>query len=174
MPKILLVEDNKDILYANKVMLEFEGYDIITAMTVESAKKLAVSEMPDLLILDIMLPDGNGIDLCKELKKVRDFNVIFLSALDTKKDILDGLKAGGYDYVTKPYIMEELLLRVKNLLKIKSLNDGVFTFGSVKFKSHALVAEYKGEELLLKPKEYMVLDLLCRNQGMYLSAEYLM
>lgn len=175
MARILLIEDNKDILYANKTMLELEGYDVITAQNAENGKKLALRENPELIILDIMLPDGNGLELCRTLKKERDFSIIFLSALGTKADVLEGLRAGGYDYLAKPYLMEELLLRIKAVLRNTEvmLSDD-FTYGDIHFKAHASVAEANGKNLLLNTKEYAVLDLLCRTPGRFVSAETLM
>lgn len=172
MAKILLIEDNREILDSNQIMLELEGYEVITAETVGAGKKLALSENPDLIILDIMLPDGNGVELCKELKSERDFSVIFLSALGTQKDVLEGLRAGGFDYISKPYIMEELLLRVNNILRMTApMVHNDFTIGSIRLKPYSSVAEYKGTDLLLKTKEYAVLDLLCRNAGKFVSTD---
>lgn len=84
MPKILLIEDNREILYINQVTLELEGYEVLTAMSLAVGRRLALSELPDLIILDIMLPDGRGLDLCRELRAEGDFKIIFLSALGTK------------------------------------------------------------------------------------------
>jgi len=172
MSKILLIEDNKDILEANGIMLELEGYDVLTAKSIEAGRKLALKAFPDLIILDIMLPDGSGIDLCNELMSAYDFNIIFLSALGEKKDIIKGLKAGSCDYITKPYLMEELLLRVKSVLKHTATSRVEnMTYGHLVLKPHAFIAEYNGTDLMLNPKEYAVLDLLCRNSGKYISAE---
>lgn len=175
MAKILMIEDNRDILDANAVMLELEGYEVFSAKDLTTGRKLAIKENPDLIILDVMLPDGSGLDLCRELKKERDFNIIFLSARGTKNDVLEGLRAGGYDYLAKPYIMEELLLRVKALLRnsLQKTSDD-FSFGTVKFKPHAFIAECNGKDLMLNPKEYAVLDLLCRNPGKFLGAEFIL
>lgn len=175
MAKILMIEDNNDILDANKIMLELEGYEVFAAKNAEQGRRLALKESPDLIILDVMLPDGNGIDLCKELRKEKDFNIIFLSALGTKEDVLNGLRAGGYDYLPKPYIMEELLLRVRAMLRnsdAKAMDN--FSFGNIVFKPYAYVAEYSGKDLCLNPKEYAVLDLLCKNAGNYLNVELLL
>lgn len=172
MAKILMIEDNREILESNGIMLELEGYQVLSALTAEAGRKLAMKENPDLIIMDVMLPDGNGVELCRELKKERNFSIIFLSALGTKNDVLDGLRAGGYDYISKPYLMEELLLRIKAVLRNNvTVSADDFSFGSINFKSHASVAECNGTDLLLNPKEYAVLDLLCKNPGKYLKTE---
>ncbi len=116
MSKILLIEDNEDILYANRVMLELEGYEILTAATAQAGKKRALEEKPDLIVLDIMLPDADGIELCRELCRENSFKVLFLSALGTAESTLSAIKAGGYDYVSKPYLMESFIGKVKNVL----------------------------------------------------------
>lgn len=95
MAKILMIEDNKDILDANAIMLELEGYEVLPAKDIANGRRLALKEAPDLIILDVLLPDGNGIDLCRELMRERDFCIIFLSALGTKNDVLEGLRAGA-------------------------------------------------------------------------------
>lgn len=172
MAKILMIEDNKDILDANAIMLELEGYEVLPAKDIANGRRLALKEAPDLIILDVLLPDGNGIDLCRELMRERDFCIIFLSALGTKNDVLEGLRAGAYDYLAKPYIMEELLLRVKAMLRnCAPVQNDDFRYGMISFKAHAFIAECSGRDLLLNPKEYAVLDLLCRNSGKYLNAE---
>lgn len=116
MPKILLVEDNFDILYANKMMLELEDYEVLAAENATQGRELALKETPDLIIMDIMLPDGNGLELCKELNREKRFKVIFLSAMAENKDILDSIHEGGYDYIKKPYIMDDLLKKVSKVL----------------------------------------------------------
>lgn len=123
MAKILLIEDNVDILYANKVMLEMEGYTVFGAASAAEGARLAHSENPDLIILDIMLPDGNGIELCNELKREHSFNVIFLSALGTEQTVLDAIKAGGSDFIYKPYLMDDLVSRVNKVLEKVSLGQ---------------------------------------------------
>lgn len=117
MKKILLIEDNEDILYANRVMLELEGYEILTAQSAGDGRRCALSEVPDLIVLDIMLPDGDGIELCRELNREKSFKVLFLSALGTSESTINAIKAGGYDYVMKPYLMKTLIEKINNLLK---------------------------------------------------------
>lgn len=118
MAKILLIEDNEDILYANRVMLELEGYNVLNASTAEEGRKRALQEKPDLIVLDIMLPDADGIELCKELNRENSFKVIFLSAIGTEESTLNAIKAGGYDYVSKPYLMENLIGKIKYALAL--------------------------------------------------------
>lgn len=116
MAKILLIEDNADILYANKVMLELEGYSVISAQSAAQGRKLTLEENPDLILMDIMLPDGNGIELCRELQKERKLKVVFLSALGTEQATLEAIQAGGNDFVYKPYLMDDLVSRIRKAL----------------------------------------------------------
>ena len=116
MKKILLIEDNADILYANRVMLELEGYEVLLAKNAGEGRRKAYDEKPDLIVLDISLPDADGIDLCSELCAKQDFKILFLSAIGTEESMLAAIKAGGYDYVAKPYLMETLLRKISDVL----------------------------------------------------------
>ncbi len=169
--KILIVEDNKEILYTNKTLLELEDYEVLTATTLESARKQNAENYPDLILLDIMLPDGNGKDFCREIRENNDVSILFLSALNNKQDVLDGLRAGGDDYLPKPYLMDELLLRVNSLMRRRKSVEHTFTCGSLKLYHYSAKAELYDEDLLLKPKEFRVLELLCMNPAKTFSPE---
>lgn len=169
--KILIVEDNKEILYTNKTLLELEDYEVFTATSLESARKQNAEHYPDLIILDIMLPDGNGKDFCREIRSGNDVSILFLSALNNKNDVLDGLKAGGDDYLPKPYLMDELLLRVNSLMRRRKNVEYTFTCGNLKLFHFSAKAELNEEDLYLKPKEFRVLELLCTNPGKVFSPE---
>lgn len=169
--KILIVEDNKDILYTNKTLLELEDYEVMTATTLESARKINASSHPDLILLDIMLPDGNGKDFCREIREGNDVSILFLSALNDKHDVLDGLRAGGDDYLPKPYLMDELLLRVNSLMRRRKSVAPSFICGDLKLLHYSAKAELRGEDLFLQPKEFRVLELLCMNAAKTFSPE---
>lgn len=172
MSKILIIEDNKDILYTNRTMLELNGYEVISAETVAAGKKLCLeSGNISLIILDIMLPDGSGLDLCRELREHSDVKILFLSALDTNKDVIAGFRAGGDDYLEKPYHMEELLLRVKSLLRRKNVGAVTRNFGGIEFYDYSFGASCNGEDLMLRQKEYSILKFLCDNAGEYFTAK---
>ena len=117
--RILLVEDNEEIMYGNARMFEMEGYEPDVALTLAEARGLIGERKPDAIVLDIMLPDGSGLDFMKELRKSENAGipVILLTGLSTKADILRGLKSGGDDYLTKPYDFDELLVRLEALLR---------------------------------------------------------
>ncbi|HYE83780.1 MAG TPA: response regulator, partial [Clostridia bacterium] len=114
---VLIIEDDYDIRNANRAALELEGYRVYEADSLARGRSIAAEISPDLVILDILLPDGNGLYCCKELREKSDVRILLLSALNTKTDVLAGLRAGGDDYISKPYDMDELILRVKTLLR---------------------------------------------------------
>ena len=111
--KILIIEDDRDILSANQQMLELEGYCVVTAASMKAGWEAVQKEHPDLILLDILLPDGNGLDFCRKLRSSSsNVRILFLSALNTKRDVIEGLRRGGDDYLAKPY-MTRLLLRAE-------------------------------------------------------------
>jgi len=171
--KILIIEDDRDILSANRQMLELEGYRVVTAMSAEAGWEAAQKEHPDLILLDILLPDGNGLDLCRRLRSSSSVRILFLSALNTKRDVIEGLRRGGDDYLAKPYMTEELLLRIEALLRrnVNPLPQEAECSGPIEWHMTSNTAYINGEDLLLKPMEYTVLRLLCANSGRYTSAE---
>lgn len=168
---ILLIEDDPDIASANKIMLELEGYNVIEARTLKKGKELVEKASPDLVVMDIMLPDGNSLDYCRELRGKSGVRILFLSALGTKEDIVKGLRAGGDDYLAKPYIMDELILRIQALMRRGNMNKKEDANGHLTFNSLSNQAFYDGRDLMLKPKEYAVLELLDQNRDCYLAAE---
>ncbi len=157
----------------NETLFELAGYCVFTAGTLDDGRRICEKHNPDLIILDIFLPDGNGLKFCSELRKNSDVRIFFLSALGTKKDVLNGLKAGGDDYLPKPYLPEELLLRVEALLRRGSIfrsgrceENGPLTWHRISKQVFA-----GADDLRLKPREYDVLELLTSYHGEYLAAE---
>jgi len=126
MKKILLIEDEEKIRKIVKTALEMEGYEVILSVNGKSGIETVRLNRPDIVLLDIMLPDISGIDVCRSLKSDREYElipIIMLTALDDLKNIVEGLSAGANDYVAKPFDMPELLARTKSHLKMKELND---------------------------------------------------
>lgn len=113
--KILLVEDNPYIMNINARLLSMNGYEVLQATTATEARELLKRSPADLAVLDIMLPDGNGVDLCRELKFLYSIPVIFVTAMSAISDITACLQAGD-DYMTKPYDLDDLLVRIERLL----------------------------------------------------------
>ncbi|HEX2946110.1 MAG TPA: response regulator transcription factor [Clostridia bacterium] len=169
---ILIVEDDHDILNANRAALELEGYHVLAADTLSKGRSVVGELSPDLIILDILLPDGNGLSYCEELRGKSDIRILFLSALNTREDVLSGLRAGGDDYISKPYDMDELLLRVEALLrrgKFIGQEEPPLRLGGLEldFVSHR--ALLYGRDILLKPKEFALLAVLAHEPGRTLN-----
>ena len=120
MSHILLVEDDSDIMRINKTFLENEGYTVHCADSVKSAAFMLEECLPELVLLDVMLPDGNGMDFCKILRQKTQAPVIFLTARDENDSIIMGFRSGGDDYITKPYDLNVLKARIEALLRRSS------------------------------------------------------
>lgn len=165
---ILIIEDDYDIRKANRAALELEGYRVAEADTLSKGRQIVQESPPDLIILDILLPDGNGLQYCKELRGKSGIRVLFLSALNTKSDLLAGLRAGGDDYMSKPYDMDELLLRVEALLRrgrFIGIEELEIRLNGLEMNCTSRRALLDGKDILLKPKEFALLEVLVRSRG---------
>ena len=174
---ILLVEDTKKILDANRRILEECGHTVLCAQTLAGARELLKTGKPDLAVLDIMLPDGDGLAFLPELRAHCNIPVLFLTAKKERKDILDGLKAGGNDYITKPYSIDEFCARVESALQweISKREDirETLTKGSLVLDLVSNRAFINHEDLLLTDNEFSILRLLVQNEGKTMSAEHI-
>jgi len=175
MRSILLVDDNKDIQRLNKEMLERRGdYEVRLAMNLAEARKQIAEHRPDLVILDIMLPDGSGLDFIKELRNrndEKDIPVLLLTALGESVDVVKGLDTGADNYLSKPYDNSVLLAHIESLLRRTSRVPKTLTKGPLTLDIIAGRAFIDGRDLLLTQKEFAVLLLLIQNEGSVISAE---
>jgi two-component system, OmpR family, alkaline phosphatase synthesis response regulator PhoP len=176
---ILLVEDEENLQEALKLNLELEGYEISSAYDGAEALKLVEQEYFDLIILDVMLPEIDGISVCETIRlKNTDIPILILSAKNTSADRILGLKKGADDYLTKPFNLEELLLRVQKLLiKSERLSSrtpitDIYNIGksSVNFKSLECI-DKDGATIFLTKKEAMLLKLLIENKNEVVTRE---
>lgn len=173
---ILLVEDNEFILDANQQILTHDGYRVLTAGDLGQARKLLKAASPDVVVLDVTLPDGDGVDFLPELRRYTTAPVLFLTAKDKPGDRLAGLRAGGNDYITKPYDIEEFRIRVRNFISLQIENKktaDVFTLGPIRLDILAQQAFVNGEDLLLSPKELALLLLFAQHPGLIIDGAYL-
>ena len=175
MADILLVEDNMDLQQINQRLLEKRGYNTRLAMNLSEARVALAVSAPDLIVLDIELPDGSGLDFVRELREREnsDVPVLFLTVLTTKEDILHGLKSGGDDYLTKPYDFDILLTRVEALLRRAKRVPEVIVKGRLSLDVTADVATLDGTDLLLTQKEFALLLVFVQNERRFIGAEYL-
>ncbi|HEY0273614.1 MAG TPA: response regulator transcription factor [Chitinophaga sp.] len=176
---ILLVEDEENLQEALKLNLELEGYEVTAVDNGTAALKAVKNEYFDLIILDIMLPEMDGIAVCENIRiQNNDVPILFLSAKNSSADRVLGLKKGGDDYMTKPFNLEELLLRVEKLIvKNKKILDkdsvpNVYRFGNnqIDFAAQECIGK-DGRHYELSKKETMLLKLLIENKGEVVTRE---
>lgn len=172
---ILLIEDNPDILRANAAELRMAHYRVLQAETLQAGRVLVQQEHPDLILLDILLPDGNGLDYCREIFGRSAPRILFLSALHTPQDVIAGLRAGGDDYMTKPYLMQELLARVEAILRRPKMDapqqePAPLRIGTLEVNPTADRAYLRGEDMLLTPKELSLLQILLASKGQFIAS----
>lgn len=172
MTNILMMEDDSTIAFGVKYALEQEGFNVDICKDLESSRENIEKKEYDIILLDVMLPDGNGYDLCKEIRNIQDTPIIFLTACDEEVNIVMGLDIGGDDYITKPFRVRELISRIKAVLRRRGKNNEskkVLKFGNLSI--HTLEARvYKnGEEVFLTSVEYKLLLILIQNKNTVLS-----
>ncbi len=170
---VLLVEDNEQIIRGNERMLKRRNYDVMTALTLSEAREQMAETTPDAIVLDIMMPDGSGLDFMRELRKKSDIPILLLTGLATSEDIVHGLTEGGDDYLTKPYDFSVLLARVEALLRRARKIPEVLQKDSLKLDVVSQQAFLDGEDMLLRPKEFALLLIFMQNEGKILEPQYL-
>ncbi len=163
MSTILLVEDNPHIMKINAEVLALHGYEVLRAETAAEARKQLSWHPVNLIVLDIMLPDGNGVELCRELKLRYHIPILFLTALGENQDVVEGLRAGGDDYLPKPYDLEVLVARVEARLRADADSRRYLSYGNLKLDTVSSVGYVNGRDILLTQKEFIVLLLLTQN-----------
>ena len=171
--KVLVIEDEENLLEALKYNLEREGYTALTASDGERGLGMAREHKPDLVILDIMLPQIDGLEVCRILRRENDTPIIMLTAKGEEVDRVVGLEIGADDYVTKPFSMRELLARLRSVLRrtrSAGMSDAAasqeqLTSGDlvVDLASHSVTLA--GEQIDMKPREFDLLALLVANKG---------
>ena len=184
--KILVVEDEAALVETLHYNLLREGYEVVTATDGISALEVARTEKPDLILLDIMLPQLDGLEVCRILRREMNVPIIMLTARTDEVDRVVGLEMGADDYVTKPFSMRELLARVKALLRrVRLLRDEMaaqeqranlqtLVFGDVTIDEARHEVLFGGEPLALSPKEYDLLLFLARHRGATLTRDLIL
>ena len=186
MKKILIIDDEKPISDIIKFNLNKEGYETITAFDCREALKKFEEESPDLIILDLMLPELDGLEVAKEVRKTSHIPIIMLSAKDSEFDKVIGLEIGADDYVTKPFSNRELLARVKaHLRRTENIESAVaeenasttgseIVIGDLEILPDAFVVQKRGEDIELTHREFELLHHLATHIGQVMTREYLL
>lgn len=179
MERILLVEDEENIQSIVKLNLEIEGYEVVCVDNGKEALSVFLSQHFDLIILDVMLPEVNGFQICEQIRLHNvTIPVMFLTAKDATHDKVSGLKRGADDYLTKPFNLEELLLRVKILLKRSAAKQSTsitdFSFGGNEVDFMTFEASGKNGLFRLTKKEAMLLKLLIERKNEVVSRQQIL
>jgi DNA-binding response OmpR family regulator len=177
---VLLIEDNKKLNESNRRALELKGYHVLAALTLREAREHLKDCDPDVILLDVMLPDGDGIDFCGEIHQFITSHIIFLTAKTEHEHKIKGLDYGGDDYITKPFKLEEMLSRVGAAVRRREKTPAVIekivesaTIDAGDLSLHTLSqrAYWQGKDINLQTKEYAVLKLLIQRGGSCASTE---
>jgi DNA-binding response OmpR family regulator len=177
MKKIFLIEDDTDLYSLLKYNLEKEGYSLTGLQTGKGALELCRQARPDLILLDIMLPDSDGLDICKRIRKDPELGstpVIFLTARASETDRIVGLELGANDYVVKPFFVRELIARIKLQFRNQSPPTRVLEAGGVELDPSSRQVRLNGTPLSLTATEFRLLEFLMSRPGVVFSREQLL
>lgn len=168
---IFLLEDDEAIGIGLTYSLENEGYNVTLAKSVKEDEKIIDENKFSLYILDLTLPDGSGYDVCKKIKEKGDLPVIFLTAYDDEVNVIMGFELGADDYISKPFRVKELMLRIKSVMRRYSneTSDGIIKINNLKINTNEAKVYKNNEEIVLTAMEYRLLLILLSNRGKVLS-----
>ena len=178
MVKVLIVEDEEKIARFIELELSHEGYEVIKADNGRTGLEIAERDEVDLVLLDIMIPEINGLEVLRRLRKTSDLPVIMLTARDAVMDKVSGLDAGADDYITKPFAIEELLARIRTALKkrtiIEKRNSDILSCGLLTLDKIRYKVMYDNTEIELTKREFSLLQMLMENKNIVLTRDILM
>jgi len=169
--RILVVEDEADIADFIRRGLIYKGYDVEVASAGEEALEIARDAPPELVILDLMLPGMDGLEICRRLRAASRVPIIILTARDAISDRVEGLEAGGDDYLTKPFAFDELLARIRALLRRKGPPEDVLRVGDLTIRPASREVMRRGRSVELTRREYELLELLARNANLVVAKD---
>ncbi len=171
-PRLLVVDDEPNIRELLSVSLRFSGFEVVAAASGRDALESAERDPPDLVILDVMLPDLDGFQVARRLRESRQVPILFLTARDALQDKVTGLTLGGDDYVTKPFSLEEVVARIRSVLR-RTRGDtpsaARYRVGDLELNEDAHEVRRAGRLIELSPTEYKLLRYLMLNSGRVLS-----
>ncbi|MDP8957541.1 MAG: response regulator transcription factor [Actinomycetota bacterium] len=174
--RILLVEDDRRLRRATALALQHEGYDVLEAGDGSAALHLLADDEPDLVVLDVMLPGEDGFEVCRQIRKTSDIPIIFLTAKTDTVDVVVGLESGGDDYLTKPFIVKELVARIRALLRrMKSEpSEHRIVAGELEIEPESGVVRVARERVDLTRTEFELLRCLASRPNRIFSREQLL
>jgi two-component system OmpR family response regulator len=186
-PKVLVVDDEPNIRELVQVALKFHGCSVTVGASGKEALQRAAADHPDLIVLDVMLPDIDGFEVCRRLRaQANNVPVIFLTARDTTSDTVTGLALGGDDYITKPFSVEALVARVRAVLRratrpgsngtsdARHDDSAILRTGDLELDEETWTVRRAGVPIELSPTEFRLLAYLMRNQGLMLTRKQLL
>jgi DNA-binding response OmpR family regulator len=177
MKKIVLIEDDSDLFTLLKYNLEKEGFSMVGSQTGKGALELCRRVRPDLILLDIMLPDSDGLDICKGIRndmELMQVPIIFLTARASETDRIVGLELGANDYIVKPFFIRELIARIKLQFRTQATPVRVLKAGGVEVDRSSCQARLNGDLLQLTATEFRLLEFLMSRSGVVFSREQLL
>ena len=172
--KILIVEDNDTIVEGLKFSLEHKNFKVSVSKTIKEAKIEILNNLYNLVILDILLPDGDGIDLCKYIKENFEIPIIFLTAKDAESDIIKGLNVGADDYIVKPFRIGELIARINNALRKHKNDTFIIKLQNVIVDTEKMCITKNNKEISLTTLEWRIFNTLLNSRGKIVTRDELL
>lgn len=170
---VLLIEDNEELNIANSRALGLRGYEVVAALTLAEAEQKLAQTQPDIILLDVMLPDGDGFAFCEKIRADTRAHILFLTAKTEHEDMVRGLSGGGDDYIAKPFHPAELLARIDAAMRRRKMDKTPakrMNKGTLSLDVKAAQAFIGGSDLTLTPKEFSLLLLLVEHEGSIVTA----
>ena len=174
MIKILIIEDDVTIVKNLSELLRQEGFDTDSVLNCKEAENKIETKQFDLVLLDVLLPDGNGFSLCNRIKNVTDCPVIFLTASADEFSVVTGLDIGADDYIEKPYRPRELISRIKSVLRRTGKSQSILTLGNVSVDMDKGIVTKNGKDIFLSALEYRLFLVFLNNPGVTLTRNKLL
>jgi two-component system KDP operon response regulator KdpE len=167
--KILIIDDEETTVKLISIVLEKRGYEVTSAVRAEEGLRKAYRTHPDLILLDVLMPEMDGWEVCRRLRELSDVPIVFLTARDDVKDVVKGLELGADDYIVKPFEGDELVARVRAHLrrapKASVAEELAFDAGNFRINFISREVRVRGTQVHLTPKEFNLLGVLARNAG---------
>ncbi len=171
--KILIIDDEENTVNLTALLLERKGFEVVKAMSADEGLRKAYRHQPDLVLLDVIMPDMDGYEVCKRLRDMTDVPIIFVTARDDTRDIVRGLEIGGDDYIAKPFDNDELIARIRAHLRraprVNVSEELSFNGGDFRINFMNREVRVRNELKHLTPKEFNLLGVLVRNAGRVVS-----